>query len=81
VPIGPASGGCQANVVACNLAGLEQVEAVETRYAGRKCIVGAVISSSKAPAGWRMFTAGLDLGGVDRDRHRQWNYGDRRPEL
>jgi beta-ureidopropionase len=70
--------------VACNRAGLERVEGVETRYYGRSCIAGPrgdLLAEAPEAAADVVIGADLDLGRVDGDRRRQWIYRDRRPEL
>jgi beta-ureidopropionase len=71
-------------VVACNRAGLERVEGVETGYYGRSCIVGPrgdLLGEAAEAAPDVVVAADLDPGRVDQDRRRQWIYRDRRPEL
>ncbi len=71
-------------VVACNRAGVERVEDVETGYYGRSCIVGPrgdLLGEVADAATDVVAAADLDPGRVDRDRRRQWIYRDRRPEL
>jgi N-carbamoylputrescine amidase len=72
------------HVVACNRAGVEKVEGVETFYYGRSCIVGPrgdLLAEAAEGAPDVTVAADLDLTRIDRDRRRQWIYRDRRPEL